>query len=146
MNRLEFLKSLGLKGASLMAVYCAAQGLSSCKSASDDGATPAPKPSATVDFTLDLSQASNANLNKVGGFVVANQVVVARVSSSAFAAVTQICSHEGNAAVQFMNGNFVCNVHGAAFDTNGKGLNSLGSKGLTVYKTSLSNNQLRVFA
>ncbi len=39
MNRMEFLKSLGLKGASLFAVYCAASGLSSCVNESMDPTT-----------------------------------------------------------------------------------------------------------
>lgn len=39
-NHMEFLKSLGLKGSSLFAVYCDASGLSSCVNESMDPTNP----------------------------------------------------------------------------------------------------------
>jgi cytochrome b6-f complex iron-sulfur subunit len=45
-----------------------------------------------------------------------------------------------------LNGQFYCTEHGAKFDTTGKGLNSEASKGLTVYKTELTANSLRVYS
>jgi cytochrome b6-f complex iron-sulfur subunit len=99
-KRNEFLKSLGLKGASLMAVYCGTSVLSSCSK--EESVTPA----SSVDFTLDLSQASNAALTKDGGYVISNRVVVARVSSTKYVAVTQICSHENKVSVIYSNGGF----------------------------------------
>ncbi|MHA8062224.1 ubiquinol-cytochrome c reductase iron-sulfur subunit [Aquirufa beregesia] len=139
-KRHEFLKSLGLKGASLVAVYCGASAVSSCKN--ETGITP----SSSADFTLDLSQAAYSKLNNVGSYVVTQNVVVARVSSTAFAAVTQICSHEGRSAVIYSSGGFYCPEHGATFDTSGKGLNANGSRGLTTYKTTLTGNSLRVYS
>lgn len=139
-KRHEFLKSLGLQGASLMAVYCGASTLSSCKN--ESSITPA----SSADFTLDLTQAAYSKLNTVGSYVVTQGIVVARVSSTAFAAVTQVCSHEGRPSVVYSNGGFYCPEHGASFDVNGKGLNANGSRGLTTYKTALSGNSLRVYS
>ena len=138
-KRHEFLKSLGLKGASLLAVYCGASALSSC---SNESVTPA----SNVDFTLDLSNAAYSKLNTVGNYVIANGVVVARVSSTSFAAVTQVCSHEGRANVIYSGGGFYCTVHGATYSTTGTGTNSTGSRGIKAYQTTLAGTSLHVFS
>ena len=138
-KRHEFLKSLGLKGASLLAVYCGASALSSC---SNESVTPA----SNVDFTLDLTNAAYTKLNTVGNDVIANGVVVARVSSTSFAAVTQVCSHEGRANVIYSGGGFYCTVHGATYSTTGTGTNSTGSRGIKAYQTTLAGTSLHVFS
>ena len=138
-KRHEFLKSLGLKGASLLAVYCGASALSSCQ---NDSVSPA----TNVDFTLDLSSAAYSKLTTTGNYVVYNGVVVARVSSTTFAAVTQVCSHEGRPNVIYSGGGFYCTVHGASYSTSGAGTNSTGSRGIQAYKTSLSGTSLRVYS
>jgi cytochrome b6-f complex iron-sulfur subunit len=142
MNRMEFLKSLGLKGASLFAVYCAASGLSSCVNESMD-------PTTTDGVTgnvlsLDLTTAAYSKLNTTGNYVIVSGIVIARVSATAFAAVTQVCSHEGRRQVVFNAGEFYCAAHGARFDTAGKGLNSTGSRGLKTYVTTLEGTILKV--
>jgi cytochrome b6-f complex iron-sulfur subunit len=142
MNRMEFLKSLGLKGASLFAVYCAASGLSSCVNESMD-------PTTTTggtgnELTLDLTSATYSKLNTTGNYVIVSGIVIARVSATAFAAVTQVCSHEGKRQVVFNAGEFYCPAHGARFHTSGKGLNSTGSRGLKTYVTTLDGTTLKV--
>jgi len=137
-KRNEFLKSLGFKGASLLAVYCGAASLSSCE---NEGVTPA----SAVDFTLDLSNAAYSTLNTVGKYVIYNQVVVARISSTSFAAVTQICTHEGQAQVIYNGSKFYCPVHGATFSTTGTA-ESVTSKALKIYQTALTGTSLRVYA
>ena len=141
MNRNEFLKSLGLKGASLFAVYCAASGLSSCVNESMD---PTASTGTGGELVLDLSTPAYSKLNTVGSYVVVSSIVVARVSDSTFAAVTQVCSHEGKKQVVFNSGEFYCAAHGARFDTAGKGLNSTGSRGLKTYATLLEGTTLKV--
>jgi cytochrome b6-f complex iron-sulfur subunit len=142
MNRMEFLKSLGLKGASLFAVYCAASGLSSCVNESMDPTNPTGVTG--NELILDLNSAAYTKLNTVGNYVVVSGIVIARVSATAFAAVTQVCSHEGRRQVVFNAGEFYCAAHGARFDTAGKGLNSTGSRGLKTYATLLEGTTLKV--
>jgi cytochrome b6-f complex iron-sulfur subunit len=142
MNRMEFLKSLGLKGASLFAVYCAASGLSSCVNESMDPTNPTGVTG--NELILDLNSAAYSKLNTVGNYVVVSGIVIARVSTSSFAAVTQVCSHEGRRQVVFNAGEFYCAAHGARFDTAGKGLNSTGSRGLKTYATVLDGTNLKV--
>lgn len=141
-KRNEFLKSLGFKGASLLAVYCGASALSSCQNESD--VTPA----GSVDFTIDLSNAAYSKLNTAGNYLVYNKVVIARTSSATtgFAAVTQICSHEGQAQVYYTGSGFACPAHGATFSLTGAKVNNVSSKGITAYQTSLSGTTLRVFS
>ena len=142
MNRMEFLKSLGLKGASLFAVYCAASGLSSCVNESMDPTNPTGVTGNKL--ILDLTSAAYTKLNTVGNYVVVSGIVIARVSATAFAAVTQVCSHEGRRQVVFNAGEFYCAAHGARFDTSGKGLNSTGSRGLKTYACLLDGTTLKV--
>lgn len=142
MNRLEFLKSLGLKGASLFAVYCAASGLSSCVNESMDPTNPTGVTG--NELVLDLNSAAYSKLNTVGNYVIVSGIVIARVSATAFAAVTQVCSHEGQRKVVFNAGEFYCPAHGARFDIAGKGLNSTGSRGLKTYATTLDGTTLKV--
>ncbi|WP_255501980.1 Rieske 2Fe-2S domain-containing protein [Algoriphagus sp. AK58] len=151
MNRMEFLKSLGLRGASLFAVYCAASGLSSCVNESMDPTLPPPSsggtnpPANTNELVLDLTSSTYSKLNTVGNYVIVNSIVVARVSNTAFAAVTQVCSHEGKKKVYYRTNEFYCPEHGARFDTSGKGLNANGSKGLKTYRTELKGTSLTLF-
>ena len=142
MNRMEVLKSLGLKGASLFAVYCAASGLSSCVNESMDQTNPTGVTG--NELILDLNSAAYTKLNTVGNYVVVSGIVIARVSATAFAAVTQVCYHEGRRQVVFNAGEFYCAAHGARFDTAGKGLNSTGSRGLKTYVTLLEGTTLKV--
>ena len=142
MNRMEFLKSLGLKGASLFAVYCAASGLSSCVNESMDPTNPTGVTG--NELILDLNSAAFSKLNTVGNYVIVSGIVIARVSTSTFAAVTQVCSHEGQRKVVYNAGEFYCPSHGARFDTAGKGLNSTGSRGLKTYACLLEGTTLKV--
>ena len=141
-NRMEFLKSLGLKGASLFAVYCAASGLSSCVNESMDPTNPTGVTG--NELILDLNSAAFSKLNTVGNYVIVSGIVIARVSTSTFAAVTQVCSHEGQRKVVYNAGEFYCPSHGARFDTAGKGLNSTGSRGLKTYACLLEGTTLKV--
>ena len=138
-KRNEFLKSLGFKGAALLAVYCGAASLSSCE---NESVTPSSK----VDFSLDLTTAINSKLNTPGNYVIANGIVIARVSSTDFAAVTQVCSHENKPNVIFSNGGFYCTQHGATFSTTGVGTNANGSRGIQAYKTALTGTSLRIYS
>lgn len=142
MNRMEFLKSLGLKGASLFAVYCAASGLSSCVNESMDPTNPTGVTG--NELVLDLNSAAYSKLNTVGNYVIVSGIVIARVNATAFAAVTQVCSHEGQRKVVYNVGEFYCPSHGARFDTAGKGLNSTGSRGLKTYACLLEGTTLKV--
>jgi cytochrome b6-f complex iron-sulfur subunit len=140
MERRQFLESLGIGAAFVLTATC----LQSCKK-DDTGGTTLPT---GVDFTLNIDDAGNSALKVNGGFVISNGVVVAKDKDGKFVAATQTCSHEGFKQVKFDNtkNEFMCTQHGARFSTLGVGLNSEASKGLTVYKTTLTGSSLRVFS
>ena len=139
-NRKQFLNKLGLGTGAIMATYCLG-GLTNC----DEGSNIIVR---DLDFILNLDDSAYDALKKVGGYVRKNKVVIARVSEGNFVAVTQICSHQGAESITFRstNSDFYCTKHGAIFDLEGNGLNSNGSKGIMVYKTSLSGKDLRIYS
>ena len=140
-SRNEFLKTLGFKGASLLAIYCGASTLTSCINEAGD-----PSGNVGLDFTLDLTDPVNSKLNSVGNYLIVNKVVIARVSADQFAAVTQICSHENKSKVIYQGTGFYCTEHGAKYTIEGVGLNSEGKKGIKAYNTQLTGTTLRIFA
>lgn len=130
-NRNDFLKKIGFSGASLFALYT----LDSCT---------VDNPIKPLDpIVLDLNAASNSALKNNGGYVIAQGIVIAK-QNGAYIAATLTCSHEDKNQILFKNNEWYCTAHGARFDTNGKGLNGEGKKGLTVYKTSLAGNLLTI--
>tara|TARA_B100000900_G_scaffold415338_1_gene444867 strand:- start:1636 stop:2076 length:441 start_codon:yes stop_codon:yes gene_type:complete len=139
-NRKRFLTKLGLGTGAIMATYCLGS-LTSCDGGSE-------YLGGEVDFILNLDDSTYEALNTVGGYVRANKVVIALVSEGDFVAVSQICSHQGadNVIFRSTNSDFYCTRHGAIFDLEGNGLNGNGSKGIMIYKTSLSGNNLRIFS
>lgn len=98
-----------------------------------------------VNFTLDLTASSNAALNKVGGSVYHDSIIVIRTGTSSFAALSDVCTHMG-CTVSYDGSNNVlyCPCHGGTFGLNGKVLGGPPPSPLPTYKTSLSGNTLTV--
>lgn len=132
MTRKEFLGKIGIGAAFVITASC----LGSCSKDGRNG----------VDFILDLEATENSALQNVGGYIIKDRIVVVRAEDGNYYAATQICSHENKAEIVFRNNEYYCTDHGAKFDLNGDGLNSKGSKGIAVYNTTLTNNQLRVYS
>lgn len=160
MTRLEFLKSLGLSGATLFTVLATCT-LESCSSKGSDDPTPTTGGSGggaaagvtgtttgnNIDFTVDLANMSNATVAAVGGSQVFGDVIVARVSATSFVALAKACTHQGT-TIRFRSAqnNFLCDNHGSVFNTNGSVANGPAAQALKVYTATLNNNSLRVVA
>lgn len=97
-------------------------------------------------LTIDLTATANAALKTVGGYLVKSGIVVAQSSAGVYVAATQTCTHEPKKKIIFNKTEYYCTDHGARFDLTGKGLNSFGSKGLTVYKTATDGTTLVVYS
>lgn len=135
MNREEFLKQLGV--AALLT--CTGSALYSC-SQND----PAP---ANADFTLDLSSSQYSALNTVGGSVSANGIIVARLSTTEFVALSRACTHDGTGVnYRSTQKDFYCSNHGARFSTTGTVLQGPAKTSLKRYNTELTGSSLRVFS
>jgi cytochrome b6-f complex iron-sulfur subunit len=135
MERRAFLSTLGLGAAFALTATC----MGSCTA--DTAVT-------TADFTLNLDDAANAALKTNGGYVISNNCVVAKDTSGNYVAATVVCSHEQKKQVYYDKAAniYACSAHGAQFSLAGKGLNGNGSGGLTIYKTTLTGNLLRVYS
>jgi cytochrome b6-f complex iron-sulfur subunit len=135
MDRRKFLSSIGVGAAFALTASC----LGSCKK--NNGTT-------AVDFTIDITDSTYSSLKNNGGYVIKDQVVIARTTSGDYAAATVTCSHEGRQQVTYDKSanQWYCTAHGARFGMDGSGANGNGSKGLTIYKTTLSGNSLRVYS
>jgi cytochrome b6-f complex iron-sulfur subunit len=99
-----------------------------------------------VNFTLDLTNPANASLNSVGGSVIANGVIVVRLNTTTFEALSATCTHQGctvgyNASRQTM----VCPCHGGTYNaTTGAVISGPPPSALTKYVTTLNGNILTV--
>ncbi|MEA5139232.1 QcrA and Rieske domain-containing protein [Arcicella rigui] len=127
-SRKDFLKSLGLGGAALMAV------LTSCSSSSE-AVTPS---SVSIDLT--------SNITSVGNYTYSGGIIVARIASgntaSSFVALSKACTHEGTTVIYQGNGVFYCSNHGATFSTTGAVTKGPATKSLTQYTVTVSGTTL----
>lgn len=153
---------MGFRGAALVAVlascvkeedtYVEALTLSGTSTATTPTTTPTVSTITTEELNkitnyklkLDLSTTANAKLKTVGGYITQSSIVVA-LTSTGYVAATQTCTHEPKKQVIYSQNEFYCTAHGARFSTAGKGLNSLGSKGLTVYKVATDGKTVVVY-
>lgn len=158
---------MGFRGAALMAI------LTSCVHEEDtyvdaltltkDGqavgggtsttvATPVSATGSTSDILgvknplLTLTLANESALSRVGGYIQRSGITVGRISSTAFAAVTQTCSHEPKRQVILNSTEFYCTAHGARFNLDGSAKNSLAGRGITAYKTLTDGKTLVVYS
>lgn len=137
MQRKEFLKTLGAGAFFALTAGC----FGGCRKEDEDFT-----PSEGVDFTIDLSDSTYANLQQNGGYIIQDRVVVAKDNNGNYVAATQRCSHEGSYEIVLRNNEWFCTDHSARFDLSGQGLNAEGSRNLTIYQTELNGQMLRVFS
>lgn len=163
MNRGDFLRSLGLSSAALMAFYCMGT-LTAC-SGSDD---PAPLTSSgtnstgltgnaqtsrgAIDFSLDLNNSDFQSLKTQGSFVKVGDVLVANAKGGKFVAIQRLCTHQAQDQVSYVpaSDDFRCSAHGSVYALDGsvKVAADSGQSAMKSYKTTLSadGNKLQVTA
>lgn len=139
MQRKEFLVKAGQCTAVLIFGSC----FQSCSPNTTDNPT-APQ---NVDFTVDLSQPENSSLNSAGGYIYKNSIIIARINTDAFSALSQTCTHQGATVDYEASANrFHCPRHGSNFDVDGNVINGPAGSPLQKYKTTLTGTMLRVFS
>lgn len=165
LSRGEFIRSLGMSSAALMAFYCLGT-LSSCK-----GSDPAPAPvvitppppggggstntgvtgnasasAGAIDFTVDLANANFTALKTAGNFVNVGDLIVFNAAGT-YNALSRTCTHAaGNLSFRAATNDLVCNVHGGLFNTNGSVKQSPPNVGVKAYVTLLTGDKLQVKA
>jgi|688.fasta_scaffold13854_17 cytochrome b6-f complex iron-sulfur subunit len=144
MDRKEFLAQLGLTSAAIFAGAC----LGGCsKDDNGGGGGSVPPPPTGVDFTINLSDAANANLGTAGGFIYRSNIIIARTLANTYIAVSQACTHQGTTVVyEGTNNRFFCSAHGSTFSNTGAVTTGPAAAPLARYNTALSGTNLRVFS
>ena len=152
MKRSEFIRNLGLGSGALMAVYCMGTLTSCTKENTPLPATntnPSTNPSTgKIDFTLDLTLPANKELTASGGFLYNDNIIIAKVKSGAFIALSKVCTHEGTTVVYQKDTNDIyCPNHGSEFDITGKVTRRPASAPLKMYSTDYNEatKKLRIF-
>ena len=166
MKRGEFLRSLGMSSAALMAFYCMGTGLTACSKSSDPAPSTPTTPGGTsgltgnaetskgaINFTLDLTSTDYKALKTEGEFVKVGDVLVANTKGSKFVAIQRLCTHQmfDNVSYRLSSDDFMCSQHGSVFATNGTVKVAAGGPGqpaMKLYKSTLSTdgNKLTVTA
>jgi Rieske Fe-S protein len=129
MDRKEFI----VKGCALCGVTSALVFMDSCNKAV---ITP-------VNFTLDLTQAANAPLATVGGYVIQDNAIVIKTSSG-YNAFSLVCSHEGCTVSYQGSSGFRCPCHGGTFDAAGNKAGGPPPTGLQKLTVTQNGNILTV--
>ena len=136
MDRRNFFKTscvlcgLGVTGSALLLDSCSKQ------STSPQGPS--------VNFTIDISQASYAALNNIGGIVALNGVIIMNLNNN-YVALAQACTHAGCAVNYNSAANkMVCPCHGGTFDTAGNVLSGPPSSPLKKYTVTKLGTVLTV--
>ncbi|MDP1815910.1 MAG: Rieske 2Fe-2S domain-containing protein [Leadbetterella sp.] len=149
-SRGQFLKTLGLSSKALMAVYCL--GVASACSSEEETVTPDPNTGntgnntssgvtgtttgASIDFTIDLKNATYSKLTTDGEFAVIGAVIVANAGGT-YVALSKACTHEGTTlAYRKDQKDFFCSNHGSEFGIDGSVQISPATSSLKVYKAS----------
>jgi cytochrome b6-f complex iron-sulfur subunit len=149
-SRGDFLRSLGLSSAALMAYYCLGTSLTSC---AKEEATPTPTtPASTngitgttsgsnINFTVDLTNTANAGLKNAGGSLKVGDVFIANAKSG-YVALQRLCPHANQDGLSYRTASddILCTVHGSVFKTNGTVSNGPAATALKVYSITASNN------
>ncbi|RYF78283.1 MAG: (2Fe-2S)-binding protein [Cytophagaceae bacterium] len=167
LSRGEFIRSLGMSSAALMAFYCMGT-LSSCKGSTTDPApvviTPgggsggtgngvtgnASTGSGAINFTIDLTNANFTGLKTAGGYVSVGDIIVFNASGS-YNALGRICTHQGGSLLYSSSSNdLICDLHSSHFNIDGSPKSQpVGGGTITAvkaYSTTLSGNSLTVKA
>lgn len=168
MTRYESLRSIGFTGAVLMAA------LASCAQESDtyfpapkiggDGvlveppsATPVVIPTMPAKGITDISKITNAlakvdilvtstsKLENINGYVIVNNIVIAQVSTGAYAAVINSCGHEPKRQITYSEGAFYCTAHGSTFDLKGIPINQVSRSSIASYQVATDGKMVVVY-
>lgn len=156
MKRGEFLRSLGMSSAALMAFYCMGTSLTSCSKSDDPdpvAGTPTTSSGLTgntqtangaINFTVDLTNPDFAKLKTVGEYVKVGDVLIANTSGGKYVTIQRLCTHQRQDSVGYRlsSNDFLCVAHGSVFAIDGstKAPAEPGQAAMKLYKTTISSD------
>ena len=122
MKRTEFVRMVTLGAGYLAVAGC----MSACKNKAAKTEEPvkasaASKAEPAVGFTIDLNDPQYADLDKPGGYVYVNKLIIARTNEGDLVAFGKKCTHQGGPlAYNAESGLFQCPWHGSQFSGKGE--------------------------
>lgn len=142
MTRKDFFLKVGFGTCAALLPACFGGIASSCSSS--DASSETTKPPAVVDFNVDISRGTLATN---GGFLVLNEIIIARTLQGDFLAVSVACTHQyTNVDFHPLTNNFICSNHGSQFTSTGAVSKGPAEINLKKYNTSLQGTILRVYS
>lgn len=155
MERKDFIEQVGLSAASVLIFGCM-QACSKTDTVKPDtsysgggGTTGGGGSTSAVDFTIDITKDPYKVLNNAGGFYIepTRKIIIAKTLSGDLIAVSAVCTHQ-QALIEFQGNEnrFFCTAHGSVFNTAGTATTGPASQALKKYNTTLTGNNLRIFA
>ena len=135
MTRRDFLVQMGVGAGATAILSC----LGACNNQTAVPAAP------NVNFSLDLTSASNSALLTKGGYIYQDGVVVAYTTKGTYVALSQTCTHQGG-TVQYdaSTDTFYCPAHGSDFSDSGNVNNGPATVGLKSYSVTKNGSTLHV--
>jgi len=95
-------------------------------------------------ITIDLTNATYAALNNVGGSVVVQNIIVANTAGG-YIALSSVCTHEGcTIGYNSTLNNFPCPCHGSVYSATGSVVNGPATVAVKSYAVSKSGNTLTI--
>jgi cytochrome b6-f complex iron-sulfur subunit len=93
-----------------------------------------------IDFTIDLSSTTFADLKTNGTALVSGDVIIARSKNGDFLVVEKACTHQGT-TVDFKSDttSFSCSNHGATYDSSGNVTSGPAPKSLKKYTATFDS-------
>jgi len=100
----------------------------------------------SVNFTIDLSDPTNAALLTAGNYIYQSQIIIICVTpSSSYLALASTCTHNGcTVAYNHNTDKLNCPCHGGVFDTNGTVTAGPPPKPLKKYNTTVNGNLITI--
>ncbi len=133
MERKEFLKT----ACALCGIAVASNILESCTKQSVG--------QPTVNFTVDLSNSTNAALKTTGSAMLMNQVYIINKDGINFIAVSSICTHNGcTVGFQSLAAGFLCPCHSATYTSAGVVTGGPAPANLKTFTVTKNGNILTI--
>jgi len=118
--------------------------LSSCSKDVTDNGTGGNGGGGGKTIALDLTNATYAALNNVGGSVVVQEIIVANTASG-YVALNSVCTHQGcTIGYNSTLNNFPCPCHGSVYSATGSVVNGPATVAVKSYAVSKSGNTLTI--
>ncbi len=94
-----------------------------------------------INFTIDLTNATYSKLKTAGSYLIIGDLIVAFSTTSVYAALSKVCTHEGT-TVQYRSSenDIYCNNHGSEFNLTGTVDKGPAVAALKAYKAVLSTD------